>query len=144
MLFSKGCTYAIRAALLVAVKETREGRKFIPIRELADELDLSFHFLTKILQVLTEAEIMESFRGPNGGIGLAREANKISLIQIISAVDGTSLFSECALGLPDCGEAKPCPLHQSWSKRREELKRMFEKTTLATLAQDFSKNGLRN
>ncbi|MBK7091378.1 MAG: Rrf2 family transcriptional regulator [bacterium] len=76
MLFSKGCTYAIRAALLVAVKETREGRKFIPIRELADELDLSFHFLTKILQVLTEAEIMESFRRPNVGIGLAREANK--------------------------------------------------------------------
>lgn len=144
MLFSKGCTYAIRAALLVAVKETREGRKFIPIRELAEELELSFHFLTKILQMLTEAEIMESFRGPNGGIGLARSANSISLIQIISAVDGDSLFSECALGLPDCGEAIPCPLHQSWSKRREELKRMFEKTTLGTLAQELGDNSLRN
>lgn len=144
MLFSKGCTYAIRAALLVAVKETKEGRKFIPIRELAEELELSFHFLTKILQVLTEAEIMESFRGPNGGIGLARSANSISLIQIISAVDGDSLFSECALGLPDCGEAIPCPLHQSWSRRREELKRMFEKTTLGTLAQELGHNNLRN
>lgn len=144
MLFSKGCTYAIRAALLVAVKETKEGRKFIPIRELAEELDLSFHFLTKILQLLTEAEIMESFRGPSGGIGLARAANRISLIQIISAVDGMSLFSECALGLPDCGEATPCPLHQSWSKRREELKRMFERTTLASLANDLGDNALRN
>ena len=144
MLFSKGCSYAIRAALLVAVKENREGRKFIPIKELADELGLSFHFLTKIMQVLTEAEIMESFRGPNGGIGLARDAKQISLIQIISAVDGMSLFSGCALGLPDCGEAKPCPLHQAWSKRREELKRMFERTTLATLALDIGSNAMRN
>lgn len=144
MLFSKGCTYAIRAALLVAVKETREGRKFIPIRELADELDLSFHFLTKILQILTEAEIMKSFRGPNGGIGLARPANKISLIHIISAVDGMSLFSECVLGLPGCGEATPCPLHKTWSKQREELQRMLEGTTLAALARDLGKNGLRN
>lgn len=144
MLFSKGCSYAIRAALLVAVKEAREGRKFIPIRELAEELDLSFHFLTKILQILTEAEIMESFRGPNGGIGLAHEASKISLIQIISAIDGMSLFSECALGLPDCGEAAPCPLHESWSKRRNELRLVFEKTTLATLSGDLSKSNYRH
>lgn len=144
MLFSKGCTYAIRAALLIAVKEARDGRQFVPIRELANELDLSFHFLTKILQLLTEADIMDSYRGPNGGIGLARPASKISLIDIISAIDGMSLFSECTLGLPGCGEAAPCPLHESWSKRRDELKHLLEKTTLAAVAKDLGKNALRN
>ena len=144
MLFSKGCTYAIRASLLVTTKEIKDGRKFIPIRELSDELDLSFHFLTKIMQVLTEAKIMESFRGPNGGVGLARPAREITLLDVIAAVDGLDLFSECALGLPGCGERTPCPLHAAWAKRREDLQRMFEKTTLASLAKELELNALRH
>jgi Rrf2 family protein len=144
VLFSKGCTYAIRAALLVSVKETKDGRKFIPIRELSDELDLSFHFLTKIMQVLTEAKILESFRGPNGGVGLARPARQITLVDVIAAVDGMALFTECALGLPGCGEKTPCPLHAAWAKRREDLKRLFEKTTLASLAKELDANAFRN
>lgn len=144
MLFSKGCSYAIRASLLVTIKETKDGRKFIPIRELADELELSFHFLTKIMQVLTESKIMESFRGPNGGVGLARPAKDISLIDVIAAVDGMELFTDCALGLPGCGEQTPCPLHEAWGKRRQDLHRMFEKTTLASLAKELATNELRN
>jgi Rrf2 family protein len=144
VLFSKGCTYAIRAALLVSVKETKDGRKFIPIRELSDELDLSFHFLTKIMQLLTEAKILESFRGPNGGVGLARPARQITLVDVIAAVDGMALFTDCALGLPGCGEKTPCPLHAAWAKRREDLKRMFEKTTLASLAKELDANAFRN
>lgn len=144
MLFSKGCTYAIRASLLVTLKETNEDRKFIPIRELADELNLSFHFLTKIMQMLTEAHIIESFRGPNGGVGLAKSAKEISLLDIVAAVDGMSLFTDCALGLPGCGDSAPCPLHESWAKRREELKKMLAKTTLANLARDFRSGAIRN
>lgn len=144
MLFSKGCTYAIRAALLVATKEVRDDRRFVPIRELSEELGLSFHFLTKILQELTEAGLMESFRGPNGGIGLARAANEIRLIDIIAAVDGMSLFTSCALGLLGCGEATPCPLHEAWARKRLDLQRMFERTTLAALARELVTQELRN
>jgi len=144
VLFSKGCSYAIRASLLVTTKEIKDGRKFIPIRELSDELELSFHFLTKILQVLTEAKIMESFRGPNGGVGLARSAKDITLIDVIAAVDGMALFTDCALGLPGCGEKTPCPLHAAWAKRRQDLQKMFEKTTLAGLAKELALNELRN
>ncbi|HPC12210.1 MAG TPA: Rrf2 family transcriptional regulator, partial [candidate division Zixibacteria bacterium] len=76
MLFSKACSYAIRAAVLAAAKDPDGRRAFIPIRELADEVGVSFHFLTKILRKLTEVEIMESFRGPNGGVGLVRPARR--------------------------------------------------------------------
>jgi Rrf2 family protein len=143
VLLSKGCTYAIRAAVLVSRREKKEKRRFIPIRELSDELDLSFHFLTKIMQQLTEADIMESFQGPNGGVGLARLAKDISLIDIIAAVDGKSLFNDCVLGLPGCGETIPCPLHDNWSKRKGDLKRMFEKTTLASLNRESEVNTRR-
>lgn len=144
MLFSKACTYAIRAAILITLKGMKEKRKFIPIHELSDELGLSFHFLTKIMQILTEAKLLESFKGPNGGVGFNKPANQIKLFDIVSAVDGTALFTECALGLPGCGESTPCPLHNIWAKRRDDLKKMLSKITLANLAKDFSSNKLRN
>jgi len=144
MLFSKTCTYAIRAAILITLKDTKEKRKFIPIRELSDELGLSFHFLTKIMQILTEAKLLESFKGPNGGVGLTKRANQIKLIDVVAAVDGTDLFTQCALGLPGCGDATPCPLHKAWAKRRGAIMEMLSKTSLAGLARDINSNKLRN
>lgn len=143
-MLSKSCVYAIRAALLVSIKSYREDKHFVPIRELAEELDLSFHFLTKILQYLTEAKIMESFRGPNGGVGLARPAAEISLLDIISAIDGTDMFSNCVLGLPGCGESTPCPLHEQWARKREDLRRLFERSNLAGLSRSVIAEKLRN
>ncbi len=144
MLFSKACTYAVRASILITLKEMEGERKFIPLRELSDELGLSFHFLTKIMQKLTEANLLDSYRGPNGGVGFVRPAREIKLIEIVDAIDGMAILTECALGLPGCGEATPCPLHNVWAKRREDLKKMWSSTTLGSLAKDISVNSLRN
>jgi Rrf2 family protein len=143
MLFSKACTYAIRAAVLAAAKDPDGRRAFIPIRELADELGVSFHFLTKILRRLTEVKIMESFRGPNGGVGLTHPAKQVSVIDIVAAIDGMSLFEGCALGLPQCSDASPCPLHDAWAKRREDLRVMLTRTTLDALIQNQSSRSSR-
>lgn len=136
MIFSKACAYAIRASVLTAANST-DGRKYIPIRELAHELGVSFHFLTKILRKLTEAEIMMSFRGPNGGVGLVKPASQISVLDIVSAIDGTGLFHECVLGLPRCSNKMPCPLHEKWTKRRGDLQKMLSRTTLASLGKNM-------
>lgn len=81
---------------------------------------------------------MESFRGPNGGVGLVRAANQISVIDIVAAIDGMGLFEGCALGLPQCSDKNPCPLHDAWRKRREDLKTMLTRTTLAALVKNQS------
>jgi Rrf2 family transcriptional regulator, iron-sulfur cluster assembly transcription factor len=136
MLFSKSCEYAIRAAVLVASREAKETRKYIPVRELAAELSISFHFLTKIFQSLTEARVMQSFRGPSGGVGLARPAGHIRLIDIVSAIDGTDKLMGCVLGLPGCTESRPCPLHSQWGVRRDHIREMLEQTTLFDLSHE--------
>ena len=144
MLFSKACTYVVRASILITLKEMKEKRKFIPLRELSDELGLSFHFLTKIMQKLTEAGLLDSVRGPKGGVGFVKPAREIKLIEIVEAIDGMDILTECALGLPGCGEATPCPLHNVWAKRREDLGKMLSNTTLGSLARNISVNALRN
>ncbi|MFU8811484.1 MAG: RrF2 family transcriptional regulator, partial [Balneolaceae bacterium] len=64
-MLSKSCTYGLRAAVLLA---TKEKEVYVTIKELSDELDISFFFLTKVLQQLTKAELLESYKGPNGGV----------------------------------------------------------------------------
>lgn len=140
MLLSKSCVYGLRAALYLASQDNGE---YVPIRQMSEKLDISFHFLTKILQELSAAGLMKSYKGPNGGIKLTKSGREITLMEIVVAIDGTSLLTECALGLPGCGHQKPCPLHDSWAKTRDTIRAMLEETTLVGLAEKGKKLNLR-
>ncbi len=140
MLLSKSAEYGIRATLHLA---SLEEERYVSIRAISDQLNISFHFLTKIFQKLTQAGMIRSFRGPNGGVALARAATQITLLDLIVAIDGPALFQECVLGLPGCGERKPCPLHEAWGPERDRLKALFEETTVATMATDLQTLDLR-
>ena len=131
LLISKACNYGIRASLFVASKPDLQ---YVPIRQISEELNISFHFLTKILQILTQKNIMNSYRGPNGGVSLAKSSQEISILDIIEAIDGLKTFKECLLGLPECNNSKPCPLHEKWAVVREELKNTFSNSNLSDLA----------
>ncbi len=140
MLLSKSCVYGLRAALFLANQE--EG-KFVPIRHMSDKLEISFHFLTKILQQLTAEGILESFKGPNGGVRLVKKGNEIPLIEIVMAIDGPQLLTECALGLPGCGVQNPCPLHDKWAETRDSIRDMLENSTLTELVHKGKQENLR-
>ena len=140
MTFSKACNYGVRAALYVA---TRNQQEFVSIKEISEKLNISFHFLTKILQTLTQSGIMTSFRGPKGGVALAKPAIEISLLDVVQAIDGESLFTECVLGLNNCGDDQPCPLHNQWTGIRQNIHDLFESTSLHQVALDVTQNGFR-
>lgn len=142
-MLSQSCIYAIRAAILISSKEGNNNSEFIQVKELADELNISFHFLTKTLQHLTHAKILESYTGPKGGVKLARPAKQIFLNDIIEAIDGENIFNNCILGLADCCDDKPCPLHDKWSKTKSQTQKIFKKTNLAALAKDTNDFDLR-
>ena len=140
MTFSKACNYGVRAALYVA---TRNQQEFVSIKEISEKLNISFHFLTKILQTLTQQGIMTSFRGPKGGVALAKPAAEISLLDVVQAIDGESLFTDCVLGLNNCGDDQPCPLHNQWTGIRQNIQELFESTSLHQVALDVTHNAFR-
>lgn len=140
MLLSKSCVYGLRASLYLSSKE--EGQ-YIPIRQMSDKLDISFHFLTKILQQLTAVGILESYKGPNGGVRLTRSGEEVSLMEVVLAIDGDYMLTECALGLPGCGVMKPCPIHEKWAETRDGIKQMLESTTLTELSKKGKELDLR-
>lgn len=135
------CTYAIRAALHVAASQPADGG-FVSTRRIAEDLDVPFAFLTKVLQGLGQAGILASQRGATGGVSLARPAEAITLHDVLVAVGGDGVFRECLLGLPNCSDTKPCALHQPWSEQRTRLATLFSQTTLAELTAGKDPNEL--
>lgn len=136
-MLSAGCQYAIHAMLYVA-KHGAVGKRYVPIRQIADDLRISFHFLTKVLQVLTQQGLLTSYRGPRGGVMLMRPPDEIRIVDVINCLDGDALFQDCILGFSECSDESPCALHAAWSKERERLFRMFSRLTLAELSESVS------
>ncbi len=140
MIFSRACLYGIRAALYVA---SQKNRKYVSIGEISQNLGISFHFLTKVLQKLTQKNLMTSYRGPNGGIALSKPAAEITLYEIVEAIECDQVFDGCILGLPGCGTLKPCPLHENWATIRGELSQLFTETDLESVAKRIKDEDLR-
>ena len=95
MLFSRSCQYAIQALVFLATQ--RPGRHVF-CREIADHLDIPQPYLSKILQRYAQLGIIHSARGPNGGFMLARQADSVSLMELIEIEEGEQVEKECLLG----------------------------------------------
>jgi DNA-binding IscR family transcriptional regulator len=76
-------------------------------------------------------------------VRLARPANEIRSRDILEAIDGPGLFTECVLGLPGCRDDDPCPFHEHWAPERARLAELFESTSLAELSEGIRGNALR-
>ena len=138
---SKSSEYGLRALLYMVGKGG--GQEYVSIREMSEQLDISFHFLTKILQSLTQANILASYRGPSGGVAFNISPEKILLSDVVRVLEGDDFFETCLLGLPGCGEKAPCPMHQFWKEIRGALRREFETTTLSEMGQTALSRSLR-
>jgi Rrf2 family protein len=121
----------------------KDEQEYVSIREMAEKLEISFHFLTKILQELTQAGLLVSYRGPSGGVAFRKPPAEIRLIDVVLVLEGNDYFDKCLLGLPGCGERSPCPMHDFWKGVKATLKKEYENTTLAELGQNTQKRHLR-
>lgn len=130
-MFSKSCEYGLQAILYIAL-HARPDRK-VGLKEIADNQDIPAHFLSKILQILVKYKLLISVKGPNGGFALYRKAGDITLLEVVSAIDGLDIFERCGIGLKHCDDAHPCPIHNKFKFLRESIRNTLMKETLADL-----------
>ena len=128
-MFSKSCEYAIKAMLFVAQKSKDENR--IGVKEIANGIDAPEHFIAKILQDLGKKKLVNSMKGPNGGFYMDSENLKSSISDIVKAIDGDSIYKDCVIGLKDCSEKNPCPVHFEYKEIKKNLIAMLEDNTIA-------------
>ena len=127
-MFSKSCEYAIKAMIFVAQKSKEEAR--VGVKEIAKGTDSPEHFIAKILQDLGRRRLIQSAKGPNGGFFLTKDDMNTSIADIVKAIDGDAMYSDCVLGLKACSEKNPCPVHNEYKEIKRNLIRMIENNTI--------------
>ncbi len=133
LMFSKSCNYAIKAAIFIAKHSLEENK--VGFVDIAKEIDSPQAFTAKILQILVKSGIIDSVKGVNGGFYIPKKNIATTyLVEIVDAIDGDAVFHGCGLGLLQCSETHPCPVHDKFKSIRDELARMLETTNLEELA----------
>lgn len=139
-MFSKACEYGIRACIYIATQSLNNKRS--SIKEISQQIDSPEPFTGKILQQLVKNNIIESVKGPSGGFMIDKEKmNSIILKDIVFAFDGESIYKGCGLGMKECSEIKPCPIHNQYKFIKNGIKEMLNTTNLYQLTFGFQ-NGM--
>lgn len=134
-MFSKSCEYAIRATLFVAANSTK-GRR-TGLEEIAKSIESPEAFTSKILQHLVEGGILESYKGPGGGFFMSeKSASETMIASIVTSVDGNVLI-KCSLGLSECSDHQPCPLHSRYKAAKEKLQEVYGLTSVSDLTAEI-------
>jgi Rrf2 family iron-sulfur cluster assembly transcriptional regulator len=135
-MFSKTCEYAIRASIFIA-SQSYLGKR-VTVKDIAEKIDSPKSFTAKILQILAKNNLVHSVQGIGGGFEIPKEIlNQIKLSQIVTAIDGDSIFTCCGLGLGKCSEIHHCSVHEKFKDIRSEIVSMLVNSNLEELAMDI-------
>jgi Rrf2 family protein len=125
MNISSKCDYACRA--VVALAQHHMANKPITATSLAEKRNIPEKYLVHILLQLKKAGIVNSIRGAQGGYMLARPADTITLLDVVSAIDGTILN-------PKPSNDNTCKdLQQTWESITEKLESAFSSVTIQSI-----------
>src|SRR5512138_2295927 len=107
-MLSNTSKYAIRAMIYLAMHH--DDGEIAGIRKVSSALELPAPFLAKILQTLTRHKLLISYKGPNGGFILGKDASKINLYEIVTVMEGADIFEKCLISTRSCNENQTvCP-----------------------------------
>lgn len=105
-MFSSTSEYALRAVVHLASNPDKP----CTTGEIAAAMKVPAGYLSKVLQSLAKARIVSAQRGPTGGFTLDRPADRISVLDVINAVDPIERITKCPIDLPE-HSVNLCPLH---------------------------------
>lgn len=129
MRISRSTGYALLAAGYIA---KNQDQKIILSQTISKEYEIPLEYLLKILQQLVRANVLRSKRGPRGGFSMAMPPKKITMLQIIEAVDGP-LSGHSNLFDPPAKSKFTNKVETIYSRAVNQAKAVFEKVKLSDL-----------
>jgi Rrf2 family protein len=132
MHFSKTAEYAIRVLSYLHCYNTTSHS----VNVIHKELNLPYKYLTKMVTDLVKKGLVNASRGRDGGVSLAKNANDITLRDILEAIGEPLDSKRCILGFETCDASNHCALHNQWTKPKAIIETMLTTTTLASLLHD--------
>lgn len=139
MKFSTKGRYGLKAMLDLAV-HNNEGQ--VVLKSIAERQGLSENYLEQLFAVLKKAKLVKSVRGSQGGYKLAEDPERITVGDILRALEGPLVLNECAAEQGECCSSSYncCITKGVWQKIQEGIDNVTDGITLKQLADDFNKS----
>jgi Rrf2 family protein len=132
-MLNQSADYALRAVLYVA-QQTDDGSYSADV--IAAATGIPRNYLGKVLHALTQAHVLTSIRGPNGGFRLAHPAEQLSLAEVVEPFQKLPARQVCLRGNRECDSADPCESHRRWQDMADRITAFFRDTTIATMLEN--------
>ncbi len=126
---SRRADLAVRALLTLSLHDDR-----VKAGELARALETTSGFVPQIVGPLVKRGWVRSEPGPRGGYSAAVALDRMTVLDVIEAVDGPTDVGRCVVADRACGGAPHCALHLAWGRARAELLEELGSVSLAHLA----------
>ncbi|HBX78965.1 MAG TPA: Rrf2 family transcriptional regulator [Acidimicrobiaceae bacterium] len=101
--------------------------------DLATSIGTTPGFLSQAMTPLVNAGWVRSEPGPSGGYTVLISPEKLSILQIVEAIEGETDSGKCVLQNRPCRSAEPCALHRPWTNARTHLLKELASTPLSDL-----------
>ncbi len=124
--------YAVTAILDVAMNQSSGP---VPISEVARRQGISQNYLEQLFSNLKKSGLVSGIRGPKGGYRLGLKCTKITVADVIDAVDEQVDATKCG-GLKNCQGNNRCITHNLWAELSTEIRTFMERITLNKLLEE--------
>lgn len=131
MEITRQADYAVRIVLDLA---GHNGHGVVRSDDVARRQLVPRAYFTKVVQALVRGGFVRTLRGARGGIQLARDPGRITLRQVVEAVEGPIRLNRCLLVPGECALERVCPAHPVWERIQEVLVREMSGVTVAQMA----------
>ena len=123
--------YAIRGIVFLA---SRPPELVCLLSDIAAAVDVPPTFLAKIFQQFSKIGLVKSYRGTGGGFILGRTPDKITLLEVVEAVEGPIVPNRCVVNKGDCPRDAICNVHPVWVDVQQQVRDILNNITLQKLA----------
>lgn len=114
------------------------GRR-IPTREIARLTGVPAGYVPTVVAALSRVGILRNRSGSGGGCGLARPAERVTVLDVVEALEGPLVGDTCVLDRSRPHREVPCALHDAWIHAQESVLQALSSVTVADLARDASR-----
>jgi Rrf2 family iron-sulfur cluster assembly transcriptional regulator len=126
--------FAVTAMLDLAI---HEAHKPVTLAGISERQNISLSYLEQLFSRLRRSGLVKSVRGPGGGYLIARDLTRISVSEIISAVDEQIDATQCG-GNENCHDDKRCMTHDLWTSLNVQILQYLSGISLADLVNNHA------
>jgi Rrf2 family protein len=129
---------------LIAMKHLANHRQehACSANEIAEEYGISATLMAKVLQKLAKQGLVAAKHGSTGGYQLARRPEKISALEVLTAIDGPVLITSCVTSHGNCDATERCSVKEPLQRVNESILNVLNTVTIAHLSEEKQESAL--